>query len=229
MAKHGETASRIFEAAEVLFCEHGFEAVSARDIAERAGTKKALVFYHFGSKAELFERVLDRYYERQMAALTGAFQQDGELGPRIHRMIDAYLDFMSTNSRYPKLVQRLLVGDSGQTPLIERNLAPLFDWIIETLADVAPPSGPLSAHHLYVSFAGIMLNYFTYAPVNFALWNADPLGDEALAERRAHVHWMVDAILNQLMREHLGEGEIWTAESPVRPVLSARAGGLPPG
>src|SRR5256885_8471488 len=46
-----------------LFCERGYEGVSARDVAERASVNKALVFYHFGSKAKLFDRVIERYYE----------------------------------------------------------------------------------------------------------------------------------------------------------------------
>jgi AcrR family transcriptional regulator len=55
-----DTKSRILDAAEELFMEHGFEATSLRLITAAAGVNLAAVNYHFGSKEELFEAVLTR-------------------------------------------------------------------------------------------------------------------------------------------------------------------------
>jgi len=63
----------ILHAAEQLLHEAGYEALSARAVAERAGVNKALVFYHWGSTSALFEAVLVRYYERHKASLEDAF------------------------------------------------------------------------------------------------------------------------------------------------------------
>ena len=60
------TADRIRAAADELFCQRGYGAVSVGDIAAQAGVNKALVFYHFESKAQLFERVLERYPDSEM-------------------------------------------------------------------------------------------------------------------------------------------------------------------
>jgi AcrR family transcriptional regulator len=54
------TKSRILDAAESLFMEHGFEATSLRSITTTAGVNLAAVNYHFGSKEELFQAVLTR-------------------------------------------------------------------------------------------------------------------------------------------------------------------------
>jgi AcrR family transcriptional regulator len=54
------TKSRILDAAEVLFMEHGFEATGMRAITAGAGVNLAAVNYHFGSKEDLFEAVLTR-------------------------------------------------------------------------------------------------------------------------------------------------------------------------
>ncbi len=51
---------RIFDAAEQVFAERGFEGASIRDIAERAGVQKANVNFHGGPKEELFERIVAR-------------------------------------------------------------------------------------------------------------------------------------------------------------------------
>ena len=55
-----DTKSRILDAAEELFMEHGFEATSLRLITTAATVNLAAVNYHFGSKEELFQAVLTR-------------------------------------------------------------------------------------------------------------------------------------------------------------------------
>lgn len=49
----GGTKARILDAAEDLFVEHGFEAMSMRQITSRAAVNLAAVNYHFGSKEEI--------------------------------------------------------------------------------------------------------------------------------------------------------------------------------
>ena len=55
-----DTKTRILDAAESLFMEHGFEATSLRQLTSAAGVNLAAVNYHFGSKEELFQSVLTR-------------------------------------------------------------------------------------------------------------------------------------------------------------------------
>src|SRR5450432_815609 len=59
-ATSADTKTRILDAAESLFMEHGFEATSLRSLTAAAGVNLAAVNYHFGSKEELFEAVLTR-------------------------------------------------------------------------------------------------------------------------------------------------------------------------
>jgi AcrR family transcriptional regulator len=55
-----DTKTRILDAAEELFMEHGFEATSLRSLTASASVNLAAVNYHFGSKEELFQAVLTR-------------------------------------------------------------------------------------------------------------------------------------------------------------------------
>jgi len=55
-----DTKTRILDAAEILFMEHGFEATSLRSLTAAASVNLAAVNYHFGSKEELFQAVLTR-------------------------------------------------------------------------------------------------------------------------------------------------------------------------
>ena len=59
-ATSADTKTRILDAAEHLFMEHGFEATSLRQLTTAASVNLAAVNYHFGSKDELFQAVLTR-------------------------------------------------------------------------------------------------------------------------------------------------------------------------
>ncbi|MBV8464649.1 MAG: TetR family transcriptional regulator [Burkholderiales bacterium] len=70
--KQLDTATRILDAAEALFVEHGFEATSMRMITQRAEVNLAAVNYHFGSKDALFQGV----FTRRLTPLTQAAVQN---------------------------------------------------------------------------------------------------------------------------------------------------------
>jgi AcrR family transcriptional regulator len=56
----GEVRELVLESARELFSSHGYPSTSTKRIAERAGVAEALLFRHFGSKAQLFrEAVVD--------------------------------------------------------------------------------------------------------------------------------------------------------------------------
>ena len=62
------TTAAMLDAAEELFSEHGYSAVSVRDIAGRAGVSHALVHRYLGSKADVFRTVLTRNENAILAA-----------------------------------------------------------------------------------------------------------------------------------------------------------------
>lgn len=57
-ANSGQTRKKLLQAGTRLFAEHGFRAVSTRDIAQEAGVNAALISYHFGGKDGIFEEVV---------------------------------------------------------------------------------------------------------------------------------------------------------------------------
>jgi AcrR family transcriptional regulator len=60
----GDTKGRILDAAEDLFIEQGFEALSLRQITSHADVNLAAVNYHFGSKEVLIHSMLARRLDK---------------------------------------------------------------------------------------------------------------------------------------------------------------------
>lgn len=54
------TRESLLHAAAEVFAERGFERTTVREVAARAGVNQALLFRYFGSKHDLFARVLTR-------------------------------------------------------------------------------------------------------------------------------------------------------------------------
>lgn len=64
--RHDSAKEAIRNAAAELFADKGFAATSTREICQRAGITKPVLYYHFGNKAQLYEElVLDSFSEYQ--------------------------------------------------------------------------------------------------------------------------------------------------------------------
>ena len=83
----------IMLAAEKLFAQHGYHAVSIRQIADEAGVPLALVGYHYGLKHELFHAIFERWnptIEERLQELRKV-TQDPLDARTLKRIIDAFV------------------------------------------------------------------------------------------------------------------------------------------
>ncbi|KRP35366.1 MAG: hypothetical protein ABS34_11155 [Opitutaceae bacterium BACL24 MAG-120322-bin51] len=83
LPKGDKTRSEIVRAAEQLFAEQGFRAMTLRDVTREAQVNLAAVNYHFGSKRKLMLAVIRNRFEpinlerlKQLDALIAAYAAD---------------------------------------------------------------------------------------------------------------------------------------------------------
>jgi len=68
-----DSTQRILDAAEALFMDRGYSAITLRDIADELGIKQASLYYHFpGGKEQIFVSMAERLFERHREGLEGA-------------------------------------------------------------------------------------------------------------------------------------------------------------
>jgi AcrR family transcriptional regulator len=124
-----ESKRRLLEAAEQLFAERGFEAVSVRDVTHQAKANVAAVNYHFGSREGLISLVVVRYVtpindERLLRLDALEKKWPGKVVP-VEELIDAFV--------------RPLVGSVRKSELSERLFCKLVARVFSLQGEALPP------------------------------------------------------------------------------------------
>lgn len=132
------TRERIVESATDLFASRGIDGVSMREIAAHVGIDVSSVHHHFSSKAVLYDACFARVYEHEKAALEPAVRDvteaaaeltGAEFVASLHRLVDAFLDFLQDNPHTTFLWLRRWLDPAGLTPLDKEYALPIYTAI----------------------------------------------------------------------------------------------------
>ena len=163
-----ETRTRILDAAEELFMQHGFEGTSMRLLTARAGVNLAAVNYHFGSKHALIEAVfrrrLDPMNQARLAGLEALEAQGRAAAPEA--IIRAFLsptlrlveDAKGGGRNFTRLLGRAYTEPAKPIrQLIGQIYAPVMDRFKGALARALPQTPPEElvwrVHFMFGTFA----------------------------------------------------------------------------
>jgi AcrR family transcriptional regulator len=180
-----DTRERLLNAAEELFAERGFDAVSVRDIAAAAESNIAAVNYHFGGKDRLYHGVLRRALERRRDRYVAAMQDAAARSDDLHDIVRAFYrthleDTLRTDHGrcfLKLLVREIHHGTDEGACLIQEILLPLWRQVGERLLAAVPGADPELAPWIVGSLHGQMV-HFTMR------WHKahDPAGNPAMAD-----------------------------------------------
>lgn len=90
LAGQHDVRQRILTAAESLFAEKGFDATSISDISEAAGAGRALIYYYYKNKRDLYFSVLRDGAERIYDAANDALEAKGPAILRLRRFMEQF-------------------------------------------------------------------------------------------------------------------------------------------
>jgi TetR/AcrR family transcriptional regulator, regulator of autoinduction and epiphytic fitness len=125
-ARHGGSREAIVAAAERLFLERGFGAVSMDELAEAAGVARRTLYNQFSSKEEIFRDMLRRVSGQLEDAFPSGVETLGDVEDVLRQVARMILEL----HKHPEYLGflRMVVADSRQ-----------FPWIAEAFATVMDP------------------------------------------------------------------------------------------
>jgi AcrR family transcriptional regulator len=124
-----ERRNEILDAADELFGEKGFDGTSTNDILEKVGIARGTLYYHFKSKEDIMDALIERYNAHLLsAAQAAASDKSIPVNQRILRVVMA-LNISGANSEkiiehihrpqnalMHQKIQKVIIG--GVTPIL---------------------------------------------------------------------------------------------------------------
>ncbi|MBR0682672.1 TetR/AcrR family transcriptional regulator [Roseomonas eburnea] len=142
--RRGGSREAIVEAAERLFLERGFGAVSMDELAEAAGVARRTLYNQFASKEEIFREMLLRFAGQLEHALPPGVETQGDV-EEVLRLIARAILKLHERPGYLGFM-RMVVADSRQ-----------FPWIAEAFAGVMEPQAERFARYIaHLTAMGIL-------------------------------------------------------------------------
>lgn len=150
------TREAILDAAFAILARDGYEALTARNVAQEAGTNLALVNYYFGGKKGLLLALYDRLEADRFARQQALYADDGEpLSAKWRRAVEYYRRDLADG--FVRVHHELQARGYADPELASRGRRRVVSWA-ELLADVCrrhlPPLGiDLPADRLAFAFS----------------------------------------------------------------------------
>ncbi len=101
-----ETATAILDAAEPLFAGQGFAATTIKQIGAAAGVNPALIYYYFGSKEELYRRLLMHLFTTIARRGTERLAAAASPEEAIRALLGVQSEVMREHPSIPRLMAR---------------------------------------------------------------------------------------------------------------------------
>ena len=200
------TQQKILNAAREEFIERGYEGARIQRIADNSGANKAMIYYYFTSKKELYRRVITNVFGGALGQIRGIFEVEMSVEEKIKALVDFYVSFYRSNTGFVRLMLREIASNS---PVLTEVLEELKDTIkgygypgvVETrLLEINSGSKvrDVDPRHTMMSLVSMCVGFFIFRPVASAILSLSPEEAERFAaERSEHIS---DLLLHGILK-----------------------------
>jgi TetR/AcrR family transcriptional regulator len=160
------TRERIFTAASAEFAARGFAGASVDRIARTAGVNKAMIYYHFKSKAALYREILRDMFDAVAARLESMAAEHRDPDGKIRAFVEAIALSAEARPHFPPIWFREIAEggthlDQGVTRTVAGIVKRLARIVKEGVdAGIFRPVDPLLVHG---GIVGPLLLYYASA------------------------------------------------------------------
>ncbi len=185
-----ETCSTILAAAEHIFADGGLEGARMDAIAAEAGVNKALLYYYFRSKEELYAAILESHLQEFRRRALAILAADRPARSTLLRYMSLHFDFLSQRPYFPRLIHRLMTtAEQPARRLFQEYSAPLYRKLVEVV-ERGVRAGELrrvDSHHTVYSLVALTVFYFSAAPIVKSVSHIDAFEPANVQRRKREV------------------------------------------
>jgi TetR/AcrR family transcriptional regulator, regulator of cefoperazone and chloramphenicol sensitivity len=166
-----QTRERLLKAAEQLFAQRGFKAVTVREICDAARANVAAVNYHFGDKLGLYRQVMQGAIDAMCATTESARQAGAGQAPeeQLRRFVFVFLHRLmgAAGGTIHQLIHREMRDPTpALDAIIDQGIRPRIEYLSGVIAAMI---GCDPAHDAVLRCVGsIQSQAITYSPNSVA-------------------------------------------------------------
>ncbi|MDR3724841.1 MAG: TetR/AcrR family transcriptional regulator [Terracidiphilus sp.] len=186
-----QSRERILDTAIGIFGERGLAGARTEEIATQAGVNKALLYYYFRSKEEIYRAAIELVIERMLSRVLATLETGETAGEKLARFVLNHFDNLHARQSSHKLLHQEMMhlkqdGESKQSALALKFFGPVVKRL-SALVKEGQRKGELidsDPWQMINSALGANAFYFFSAPISGLLAPRDPLSRAELKRRR---------------------------------------------
>jgi TetR/AcrR family acrAB operon transcriptional repressor len=175
------TRDQLLRKALTVFSKKGYAAATLEDIAHEAEVTRGAIYWHFGSKAELYNTLIREFSDRGTLIVQQAASEGGTLLDILRRVFVRQLEVIE-DDREMRALMELHLFRTGLVPELEEGRQQQIDSgiaLIDMLAGIMSQGiqqgllrsdvDPKDMAHAYLAFQNGLINLWLTAPGQFSL------------------------------------------------------------
>jgi len=185
-----KTRAAILAAAERVFAQSGLAGARTDAIAKAAGVNKALLYYYFKSKDDLYEAVVEEHFRQFNEQTLALLNSGGPAGDVLLRYVSLHFDFISRRRQSAPLFQQCMMAGGKRTKRLVQKYFKPRSVAVAKLLERGMRSGEFrrtDLFHTVLSIISLIVFYFSAAPVLQLLGDADTYSPANLKRRKREV------------------------------------------
>lgn len=111
-----DTRGRILAAAIKCFAHSGYAGTSVQEIVETAKLTKPALYYHFGSKAGLYQALMDMVHDERFRLIQEAVNRGGSIADQLTNTLAALFDYLIGHRDVMRLAFAMAFAAPGEVP-----------------------------------------------------------------------------------------------------------------
>jgi TetR/AcrR family transcriptional regulator len=170
--KDHSTEEIIFDAAQKIFVEKGYNGARMEEIAKEAQINKSLLHYYYRTKEKLFGAIFAKVAKLVIPRVISFIESDAPLFEKIEVFVETYIDLISKNpyipnfviseiNRNPDSIGRILAEATG---VLELNAIEKFSKVIDKEVEKGTIK-PIKPEQLIVNIIALCIFPFVARPI----------------------------------------------------------------